>query len=410
MKNFLRSIFILLSLLFLSQLSYAQDFYLAGFSLIGSDADNENYPVARELFNSDSKILNDRLNLAIKKLKRTDINLIGDYGLIKNGNAVALAYGLQKESFFVTEVENQYQTTFEVTGEIYAFDFSDDEHKLIASYPTGKSLSITSQRRLTEKEIHNYIENMYLPNKNTVPFKVTEQGASQDSSVFDAWVERLETVKIDRAKKPLRLQIRKVTLDDPVIKEVDGKSTYIKNPNMLINETARNFERDLSMNQNLPVLPYNVGRAIGKEMRARFAGQQDYEIKIPEPDYVIDILVREFKKSYIDEKFFDTYIHGAYVTIQVIDTGFNKVKLESKFKYVSDPEDKVNFGALRFPKSYKVIISDDWPNWMGAQKKLFSLITQQISAKDDKVLNNISTNPQIKDVMNTFNEIVTKCR
>jgi hypothetical protein len=384
-----------------STIALAQDFYFAGFSFIGDATEDENYPVASQLYKADNQVLNKQLIGSLKNLKRTDLNLVYDkQGILKRGNAVALAYGLQKESISVIQVEDKYQTKLEVTGEIYAFDYSDAEHKLIANFPTGTTVTVTSKNKLTKQEIKDYFENMYLPNKNSTSQKITLEGGSTLNNVFDNWVSRLETVKIERAKKEKRLQIREITLDEHVIRQLSGSSEYIKDKKMLTNETGRNFERNLSVNQNVPVLPFSVGRALGASMIARFA-DTDFRIKIPDPDMVIDILVREFKKTYVDNRVYDGYVYSAFITLKVIEPYANTIKFESKFNYKDE---------IQIPKSYKLVIEDDWPLWIGAQKKLFEILSKQISVRDDKELTKITSTVNVKDLLKTFDEIITESR
>jgi hypothetical protein len=401
MKSLIAKILPLLVVTLLSTVAEAQDFYFAGFSFIGDATEDWNYPVASQLYKSDSQILNRQLFIALKNLKRTDLNLIYDkQGILKKGNAVALAYGLQKESIATFQIEGGYQTKLEVTGEIYAFDYTDLEHKLIANFPTGVSVTVNSKNKLTKQEINDYFENMYLPNKNNTTQKITYEGNSSTSSVFDNWVSRLDAVKIERAKKEQRLQIREVTLDEPVAKQLTNKSEYIKDRKMLVNETARNFESYLSIYQNVPVLPYSIGRALGSSMIARFA-DTDFNIKIPPADYVVDILIREFKKSYVDDKVYDGYIYGAFITLKVIEPLANTIKFESKFNYKDE---------IKTPKSYKLVIEDDWPLWIGAQKKLFEILSRQISLRDDKELARITSTPNIKESLKIFDTIVSDSR
>lgn len=398
--------FILLSIASINV--YAQDLYFAGFSFIGDTSEDNNYPIAAKLYKSENRLLDKQLGVSLKKLTRSDITIISDkLGIQRNGNAVALAYGLQKESFSEIQMEGGYQSKFEINGQIYVFDYSDDEHKLIVNYPTGIAITVTSYQKLTQQEIQSYFENMYVPDRNKTPYKITYENGSQSSnwSVFDDWVSRLDKVKIERAKKDNRLQIRQITLDEPVIRQINGDSAFIKDQKMLIKETARNFETYLTTYQNVPVLPYSVGNAIGKNMIARFA-EADLKIKIPNPDYVVDILVREFKKTYVDNKVYDGFVYGAFVTLKVSlltsnDSEHGIVKFESKFNYKDE---------IQLPKSYKLTINDPWPLWMGSQKKMFEILTKQISNRSEIELSRITNTPNIKETLKNFDDVVISCR
>ena len=398
----------LLFLLFFGSFSVlnAQDLYFAGFSFIGDTTQNENYPVAYEIYKANPKILNQELNESLKKLKRTDLNIIKDeLGKQKSGNALALAYGLQKEVYAVYQVEGGYQSKFEITGLIYVFDYSDNEHKLLTSIPTGKSLSLITPAKLSKNEIAKVFEAMYLTSKNQ---KIYDTNLT--SSVFDDWVSNkssetqlsLENAKIFRASKEKRLQLRNIELDDAVKKQILGNSDYIKDEKSLKTETARNFERNLSTYQNVPILPssYSVGQALAGKMIARFA-DTSYELKIPPPDYVIDLTIREFKKSSVDNKVYDAYLYGAFITMKVLQPDLNNIKLESKFNYID---------GIQVPKNYKLKIEDDWPSWIGAQKKLFEILSKQISIKDEKELANLTKSPDIKEQLKRFEDVINECK
>jgi len=398
----------LLFLLFFGSFSLlnAQDLYFAGFSFIGDTTQNENYPVAYGIYKANPKILNQELNESLKKLKRTDLNIIKDeLGKQKSGNALALAYGLQKEAYVVYQVEGGYQSKFEITGLIYVFDYSDNEHKLLTSIPTGKSLSLITPAKLSKNEIAKVFEAMYLTSKNQKIY-----GTNLTSSVFDDWVSNkssemqlsLENAKIFRASKEKRLQLRNIELDDAVKKQIPGNSDYIKDEKALKTETARNFESYLSAYQNVPILPssYSVGQALAGTMIARFA-DTSYELKIPPPDYVIDLTVREFKKSAVDNKVYDAYLYGAFITMKVLQPDLNNIKLESKFNYID---------GIQVPKNYKLKIEDDWPSWIGAQKKLFEILSKQISIKDEKELANLTKTPDIKEQLKRFEDVINECK
>ena len=76
--NYLKPLFFVFLFLVNSSLAKAQDLYFAGFSFIGDTTQNENYPVAYSIYKSNPRILNQELNESLKKLKRTDLNIIKD--------------------------------------------------------------------------------------------------------------------------------------------------------------------------------------------------------------------------------------------------------------------------------------------------------------------------------------------
>lgn len=400
--NYMRLILILF-FFFVSTVSSAQDIYFAGFSFIGNASEDDNYPVAIKLYREDKLLLDKQLATSLKRLQRKDLNIItSELGTIKSGNAVVLAYGLQRESIATYQVEGEFQYIIDITGLIYVFDYSEQEKKLLASFPTGMTVSVNSKNRLSREELNKYVENMYVPNRHQLPNNITFESGNGSSSVFDSWVVALEKAKISRASKDIRLQIRHIILDEAVLNQLPRGTTaaYIKDDKTLISETARNLERNLSAYQQLPVIPFSVGRALGANMIGRF-GDTDYQIKLPQPDFVIDVLVREFKKSVIKNKVYDGWIFGSFITLKLVEPVSNSVKLESKFNYKDE---------IKVPTKYNLVFEDDWPSWIGAQKKLFEILSKQITARHDTELANITNTSNIKDLLINFEEVINKCR
>uniref|UniRef100_UPI00203FDB28 hypothetical protein n=1 Tax=Enterobacter hormaechei TaxID=158836 RepID=UPI00203FDB28 len=62
---------------------------------------------------------------------------------------------------------------------------------------------------------------------------------------------------------------------------------------------AHELSKTLSSNTGVGLLPPASGQAIGGAMAARFADGKVYQMKIPEPDYVINLLVDALKNGVI---------------------------------------------------------------------------------------------------------------
>ncbi len=397
-------ILVLVSLIFFvlfSRDSFGQDIYFAGFSFIGDESEDENYPVAIGLYKGDKLLLDRQLQQSMKRLQRKDLNINSEgLGRIKSGNAVVLAYGLQRESIAVYQIEQGFQYQIQIVGLIYVFDFADQEKKLLASYPTGVSVTVDSAKKLGREDLNKYVENLYVPNRHNLPAKILFDNGASDISVFDVWVASLENAKIRRAAKETRLQIRNIELDEKTQKQLHEKSEFLKNSKVLITETARNLERNLSTNQQVPMIPFASGRALGSSMIGRFS-DTNYEINLPKPDFVIDVLVREFKKTEVKNKVYDGWVYGAFITLKLIEPFNGTVMFESKFNFKDE---------IQFPSQYQLVIEDDWPLWLGAQKKLFEILSKQISAKDEATLATITNTPNIKQELYKLEDVIARCR
>lgn len=384
---FSRTIFISFVLTLMTMQAQAQDLYFAGFAFVGNKAQAQTrYPVASELFKQDAVALNKPLNEALKKLKRSDISIIkGESGSLKSGNAVGLSFGLVNERIERLVEQNEYQSYYRVIAEILVFDFAAGEGRVIANYPVAVEYHVESKELPTAADDKKAFQAIY-------------QDLGTEKSIFNAWVNKLEQVKIVRGKNTIRLKIRNIDLDPAVVNQLPEE---LKANNTFATETAQRLEVALVTNQQVPVLPYTGGEAIGNAMLIRFA-DTDFQLRLPEPDFVIDVLVREFKRVTVEQKnVYDAYIYGAFVTLKVLEPLGSDVKFESKFNYKNQ---------IQIPKSYNLKVLSDWSIYARYQDALFNAITKQISERNDKALADITNTPNIKDQLKSFENIINQCK
>lgn len=266
--------------------SFAQDVYFAGFSFIGeNDQNNIRYPVASKLINeknSDGLSLLDELaKKEINKLKRTDLIVKKEQGRLTSGNSLALAFSLNDESIESNKWNGKYLYIYRVVANILVFDF--DEKKVIADYPVMVQYQDVSDTPRNVGAHELILRKIY-----------TDQNFEQN--IFKEWVRRLETVTIKPFYKEY-LQVRSVKLDEGVFESLPEP---LKKPNLYETQVAQLLELQLSTNQGVPLLPNTAGQSItdnNRGMIAKFSDGITYKLKLPEPAYVIDLLVRPFKST-----------------------------------------------------------------------------------------------------------------
>lgn len=384
-KYFLRFFLsFLISLTFISP-SWATDLYFAGFTLIGNANQNDRYPVATRLFSKNNEDLNKQLYESIGRLKRNDLNIIKtDLGKIKSGNALSLAFSLSDERVERIAEKDGVFSFYRVLAQVLVFDVV--EKKVITNFPAAVQYQVFTKSIPSKQDDEREFEKIYMD-------------ISFDGSIFKEWVSRLE--KINLMEAGIRhLQIRDVTLDDAVVSQLPSA---LKVNDIFKIQTAQRLEFQLASNQNVPILPYAIGQLGNKKLGilGRFSDGVRYELKLPEPDYVIDVLVREFKSAKIEEKNYDGYVYGAFITLKVVEPMTESVKLDSKFNYKNE---------LTFQKSAQVQILNDWDVYQRSQDMLFSTLSKQISKRDDVEISKITSTVNIKDQFKEFEEIIKKCK
>ena len=108
-----------------------------------------------------------------------------------------------------------------------------------------------------------------------------------------------------------------------------------ENIHLLKRHVANTFLGELALKNNIVIVPYFEGVAIGNKIRGKYADREEaYEITIPEPDFFIDMEIRGFVKKKFKEdenvKGLTWYVYGAGINLKFYEPLLNKVYLDIK--------------------------------------------------------------------------------
>lgn len=363
---------------------YAKDLYFAGFSFLGNADQDFRYPVAVNLFDTNNTVFKNPLDTALKKLNRNDITLIYDLGKISSGEALAISFALTDEVVERFSTKDGVTNAYKIFAQILVFDFN--EKKVITNFPVLVQNEMFTNGIPNAEYDFNVLKNMYLK-------------VDSDASIFKEWVKRLDTVNILNAGT-IHLKLRNVVLDEAVKNQIP--------PSLLQNQllrirSAQKLEYHISSKQNVPILPFTLGQ-IGNfksGLIARFSDSLEYNLTLPDADYVIDLLVREFKNASVDRGKFEVKIYAAFITMQVLEPLTKTVYLDSKFNFKNE---------LIFPKSENLKILNEWDVYQRSQDALFSKIARQISQRESDGMKEITNTSDIKNQFTKFEGVINKCK
>lgn len=383
-KNASLKTFILLFIItFFTELK-AKDLYFAGFTFMGNADQNFRYPVADKLFKENNLVFKEPLDSALLNFKRSDLNLIYDLGAISDGEAIAIAFSVLDESIERFSINEGVSNAYKIFAQILVFDFN--EKKVITNFPVLVQYETVTFGVPSHDYDFEIFKKMYLD-------------INFDASIFKQWVKKLNTVNILNAGT-IHLKIRNVELDSDVQYQIPAK--LAKNDLLKI-RSAQKLEYQISSKQNVPILPFTIGQ-IGNfksGLIARFSDSLEYNLILPDADYVIDLLIRKFKNVTVDRGKFEVKIYAAFITMQVMEPLTETVYLDSKFNLKNE---------LIFPKSENLKILDEWDVYQRSQDALFSKLAKQISSRDRKVLKTITNTENIGEQLSKFEGIIKKCR
>lgn len=328
-------------------------------------------------------IISYKLLERVKKIKFNKIDLDTQNLLDFNkypDNAIVMSVVLQHEEFaqefnYSSEI---YMGFYDAYFQILFYDFSDEN--LIASIPFDFEISILSEEKFDEKQILKRIKDFYL---NDEPFKELDQKINQF---------------IIKRKYDRRIGITNVNIQDRAFDEMPINSKKYKDS--VKNLIAQTFSKRLSEHHNVAIVPYMEGQAIGKTMKLRFIQTDEiYSIKLPNPDYHININLKGFKKvlakSSASE---DLFLYGTFVDLKVFQPDLNKIYFDEGLRGVT---------KIKIPKGQVEV--NDWRKYYYNLEILFHNFSKNIIKQDKKWMKEVTKNKIKKDLKN-LNTVLEKVK
>ncbi len=362
-------------------LSYANinTLYFGGVSFMGNANQDHRYYHAQEFFQKNAVVMNKNVFQALQNINRTDVHIESGLGLIQSGDAKVLTLSILSESIERLQEKDGIYSFYRVLASVMIFDVVNK--KIISNYPIAiKHQELTADTPSADVDRHM--------------FRKIYEGA-----LVNTWVKKFATIPINAAS-PLHIKIASLTLDDAVVTQLPDRLKY---NDIFKVQTAQMFETLLSSNQNVPILPFTIGRLGNKStgVVARFSDGVSYDLTLPKADFHMDILIRKFKQAKIETHAYDGYVFGSFITLTVKESYSGAVFLHSKFNMKN---------KIVFPKRDKIIIADPWDIYLKTQSNLFATLTKQISERDKSVLKQITNTRNIAQQLTKFQEILEKCR
>ena len=159
------------------------------------------------------------------------------------------------------------------------------------------------------------------------------------------------------------------------------------------------FSAALSSKTGVPLIPSKISHATGV-MKVRFEDMYDYELKLPEADYVFDVTLKRLVKiQHAKNNVGASYIFGA-----VIDLSF------------SEPILKDNFLVSEFKNGEVAVVpagsesSDDFPAYQDAIRGLFTKLSDAIINPESAWLRSSSNAKDIQGQLKKTRAVLEDCK
>ena len=386
---------ILLSFIFIlliSQNVYSSEkikIFYSGFSFSNSYESNKNLTkytsklIKKRAADKKIDIISESLLKIVREESFTNISLdtknLLDFEKYPD-NAIVMAVALQHEEFsqeYNSSIK-KYSGFYDAYFQILFYDFSD--RSLIAAIPFEFEIPILSNKKLDEKNILKRINNFYLKDQ---PFKQI--------------VKIINRYNI-KQKYDLRIGVTNVNIQERAFKDMPQNTK--NNQNYMKNLIAQSFSKRLSENHNVAIVPFTEGQAIGRSMKLKFA-QSDkiFDIKLPNPDYHIEINIKGFKKVLAQSTAVeDLFLYGSFINLKIYQPELNKYYFDETLRGVTQ---------VKIPKEQSDI--NDWRKYYYNLEILFDDFSKNIIKQDKKWLKK-ATKKKIKKEIKNLNLIIDKLK
>lgn len=381
------AIILMAGLLFSSQSSASVKLYYAGIAYMGNySAKDTLYKYSSRLIEDDERLMQQALNERLNSVDNSSFEIIigGQPVNYTQNDALTMAFAIEYENVSIEKIGEVYKTDIDLRANILIFDYK--EMRVVSSYPIAVQLRDASKDKPSDSYLKGVVRELYISNE----FKI---------NIFDEFVKRLSSLDL-KTSYPEKIKVSKVKIAEDAKSSIPGiNDKYAEEGYEAF--LAQMFSTYLSKNQNVSVLPYTKGHAIGNKMALQIANGDAFSLEIPKETYSIEIDLRKLKKAKIAEnEYKSVWGYAGYFGVRLLEQGEGEVLMDAKFRGLVKK-------SLLSTTSHTV---DDWSIYKESMYRLFDDLTSNISEQDGDWLASVTATKNIADQLYEFNNTISSCR
>ncbi|MFZ5656999.1 MAG: hypothetical protein ACOY37_08095 [Pseudomonadota bacterium] len=226
-----------------------------------------------------------------------------------SGASLVMAVALDRETVTQERIDGRWKVLYELAGQALFFDFR--EKQVLFAYPLTLQYIDMFDAPPTEAALEAMAARVL---DGTGPGRLPEVTAAE-----------LASLSLPNASSR-RLQVVGTRLSDLAA----GKLAPGQRDAALV---GHEFTKILASTLRLPMLPHAAGQAIGGVMPARFADGSVHQLRIPEPDYRIDVTVEDLRdKTLSQQGGFRQQLYGAFFHVTVSEPLSGRIYLDQPLR------------------------------------------------------------------------------
>ena len=369
-----------------SALSEARtEVYYAGFSFVSEHGQVANqfpytHALSRESIDG-IPLLDAELSSRLRSLPLDNIDLkMSSMANLKRGSKIVLTLAFDRELALVEPVGGLHKLLVELSASALYFDF--ETMSIIGMVPFSVQYIDSKESDYIAEEIASVIRSL-LQGELVV-------------DLFGEFSNYLRTAEV-QSKYRNRLQVAHVDVGEAAQSYLPE---WLSGPGATQTFVAQSFSRALARNQNLSLLPYTKGHAIGNKMSTRFSDGSVYQLQVPEADYEVHLNLRGFKKvQYAETSAGASWIYGAYTGVKVLEPLSGKIYTDLLLK---------NGATKLIPVSQLEVA--DWPPFEESLLVSFDKLSRALDNPDKRWAKKHTGDRQNVKQLEQFKKVIEQCR
>jgi hypothetical protein len=363
--------------------AHATDVALAGFAYAGDLASSAaRFPVSKQLeAGMGPRGMNAMLAQAMEGKAPDHFQLVPRIdSLAGRDQAIAVALVMTNETVSTEQIGNAYKVMVQLRGQAMFFDFKSKT--VLRAYPVSFAYLDVMAAAPTPDQIAARMLAVY-------------QGKDGKPGILARFAAAVNRASLPQ-QVPRFVQVGKVTLGD------EARGAFPPEYRNGAGETwvADMIGEALSARLGIPILPYAKGYAIGNVMSMSIGDSTVFNLKLPEPDYVITADVVKLKKLvYTDQAAGKSFIYGAQADLRLEEPLSGKAYLRSMVKN----------GEVKIVPAQQTSL-DDFPAYEDTLRGLFGKLTRAIAGEESAWLKSAAAAPDINQQIINTRELLLLCK
>jgi len=322
---------ILFFIIFFTSNSFSKDLIYSGFSLQGNFSYNTiNYPYFSKIIEN-----NNEINQQLFQLMKDNTNLIIQKS--DDDDGLVVSFGLVTENTNLTEINEYVKNEYVIYPQVFIYDNKTKNY--ISSISTR--LSVATKTTLSDKitnqdSSYQAYKDVILSNEPKVSYvgRCVDSGET-NTSFLNIYKILLSCINLQEITR-FNLQVRDIDLgnsDYTNFSFLKKDADYVPAIKYKLANLVTAYTSHLTYNNQFLVLPHSKEQSIAN-VQNRFSDTQNLNIGLPEPDFVIDVLIKGVRKKKINEDDDEAnFMYALGINYKILEPYSGTIIFDGDFKH-----------------------------------------------------------------------------